>query len=144
MAFKRKKRKVRKVNSATPEPPKSQPADKPKSAEALIRMNGELVENLMVSDVWKEIIHPLIQESIASVSGRFTNGRYWHGGLTTKWDANNSLFYAAYQKALMDFNNNLHDFILAKNKIIEGKKFDELEKKAPIYNPFMEEHENEI
>ena len=92
--------------------------------------------------MWVEIVKPLLDESIASVSGRFTNGRYWHGGLTTKWNENNSIFYAAYQKALMDFYNNIHDFVLAKDKLISKKKMEAMEEKeakSPIYNPFMEE-----
>ena len=125
----------------THEQPKSPKPDK--SVEELIRHNGELVEAFYASEVFAEIIFPLIKESIASVSGRFTNGRYWHGGLTTKWDGENSLFYAAYQKALMDFHNNLHDFVLAKDKLKQSKKNEEEEKKAPIYNPFMEEANEE-
>jgi len=128
---------VAKGRKATP----AQPAqDKPKttSAEVLIEQNGRLVEELYQSKVWVEIIKPLIDESIASVCGRFTNGRYWHGGLTTKWAANEPLFYAAYQKALMDFNNNLNDFVLAKEKLLAAKKAEKADKDAPIYNPFME------
>ena len=126
---------------ATQELKKSPKQDnlKPTSADALIRYNGELVEQLLSSKAWEEIVLPLLQESIAGVSGRYTNGRYWHGGLTTKWDGTNSIFYAAYQKALMDFNNNLHDFILAKNKLEQDKKNEVLDNKAPLYNPFMEE-----
>jgi len=126
----------------TPELPKSPKQDKkeelkPTSTEALIRFNGELIEELFQSKAWTEIVFPLLQESIASVSGRFTNGRYWHGGLTTKWS--DSLFYAAYQKALMDFHNNLHDFIVAKDKLLLDKANEKAEKSAPIYNPFLEE-----
>jgi len=39
----------------------------------------------------------------------------------------------------MDFNNNLHDFILAKDKLIKDKTQEQLDRKAPLYNPFMEE-----
>lgn len=111
------------------------------SPEYLIHKNGVLIEQLFSSEVWKEIVFPLIQESIAGVSGRFTNGRYWHGSLTTNWKENNSLFVAGYQKALMDFNNNLHDFILARDKQIISKRETELNKQAPLYNPFLEEED---
>ena len=107
--------------------------------ESLIRINGELIEELFLSKSWKEIVFPLLQESIAGVSGRYTNGRYWHGSLTTNWKDNNSLFVAGYQKALMDFNNNLHDFIVAKDKLFLSKKEEILAKEAPLYNPFLEE-----
>lgn len=84
---------------------------------------------------------PLIQESIAGVSGRFSNGRYWHGSLTTNWKDNNSLFVSGYQKALMDFYNHLDDFIKAKDKLIREKKDKEVEGK--LYNPFLEEEHEE-
>ena len=93
----------------------------------------------MDSPVWKEVVMPVLQESIASVSGRFTNGRYWHGNLTSDWKDNNSLFVAAYQKALMDFHNNLHDFIVVRDKLITEQKQEELERQAPLVNPFLEE-----
>lgn len=117
--------------------------DRPTNPDALIRYNGELVESLFSSQPWKEIAFPLLQESIAGVSGRFTNGRYWHGALTTNWKENNSVFISGYQKALMDFQNSLHDFILAKEKLKDQKKAEEAEKKEPLYNPFMEDQEFE-
>jgi len=39
----------------------------------------------------------------------------------------------------MDFNNYINDFVLAKNKMIERKQAEEIDKHAPVYNPFMEE-----
>ena len=101
--------------------------------------NGKLIEALFISKAWTEIVFPLIQESIAGVSGRFTNGRYWHGTLTSNWKDDNPLFVAAYQKSLMDLHNNLHDFILAKDRLLESKKKEALESKGEVYNPFMEE-----
>lgn len=135
---------------ATPEPPKSpKPQDKKTDTkpdpnpEYLIIENGNLIEELFSSRPWQEIVKPLLDESVASVSGRFTNGRYWHGGLTTKWDGDNSLFYAAYQKALMDFHNNLHDFITLRDKTLDNRKTKEDEKHAPLVNPFMEDSNEE-
>ena len=137
MVSKPKKRQVRKVLSVTPEQPKSPPQQS--NPEALIVHNGTIVEELLKTEGWLTIAEPVLREMIASVSGRLTNGRYHHGSLTTKWDGSNSIFYAAYQKALMDFSNNLYDFILAKNKVIEDRKTQSVEKDAPVYNPFMEE-----
>lgn len=124
--------------------PKSLLKDKvepPKEIDQLIRFNGDLIESLFASHVWKEIVLPQLQESVSSVSGRFTNGRYWHGSLTTNWKDNNSLFVAGYQKGLMDFHNSLHDFILAKNKLEESNRIEKAEKNAPVYNPFMEDED---
>lgn len=77
------------------------------------------------------------------MSGRFTNGRYWHGTLTTKWDGNTSIAVAFYQKALMEFHNNLHDFIVAKDKLIAVEKAKKAEETAPIIDPFMESENEE-
>jgi hypothetical protein len=150
MASKPKKAKAGKARSAVHAPKELPKQDKkkeasrdndpkPTSQEALIIQNGHLVEQLFSSRPWLEIAKPLLDESIAGVSGRFTNGRYWHGSLTTKWNEHTSLALAFYQKALMEFHNNLHDFITAKNNLIKGKKQEEEDKVAPIYNPFMEE-----
>lgn len=129
------------MRSATPEQPKQDPSLKPTSAEALIKYNAELVEGLFSSQVWNEIVLPLIQESIAGVSGRYTNGRFYKGNFTKTQD--NHGWLAGYQCALEEFNNNLRDFVDAKETLKANKKLEEAEKKAPMYNPFMEDQEFE-
>lgn len=74
---------------------------------------------------------------IASVSGRFTNGRFHKGQLTK--DSNAIIWLAGYQCALEEFHNNLDDFILAKKNLKKKKMEEEEQKKAPVYNPFLEE-----
>ena len=39
----------------------------------------------------------------------------------------------------MDFHNYLNDFVLAKQKLDSNLKAQELDKKAQVYNPFMED-----
>ena len=129
MESKRKKRQVHKVQ------PTHQ--DKPTSEEALIVFNANLVDELFKSQAWIEIVFPLLQESIASVSGRFTNGRFWQGALT-KTDRDPAEL-RGYQLALEEFHNRLHDFIIAKDRLKQAIKTKEAEKKAPLYNPMMEE-----
>lgn len=144
MESKPKIRQVRKVRSATHARQKSQEQQsKTLSPEALIRHNGDLVESLLCSTAWTEIAFPLLREMIAGVSGRYTNGRFHHGTLTREFEKAQSNFLSGYQKALMDFSNNLQDFIDTKNKQAEKRKNEELEKKAPVYNPFMEDVELE-
>ncbi len=130
MASKRKKLQVPKVQIT--------PQSKPTSAEALINYNAELVESLFSSQAWVEIVFPLLQESIASVSGRYSNGRFWQGALTKNDRSLEEL--KGYQLALEEFHNRLHDFILAKNKLQQQKKNELLNKESNLYNPFMEEH----
>ena len=143
MESKRKTRKVRKAASVIPAP---QPPvvsllksvdSKPLDPEILIRCNGELIDGLFHSDVWKEIVFPLLQESIAGVSGRFTNGRFYKGNLTG--DRKSLEFLSGYQSALEEFHNHLHDFIVSRDKLISSRKAKEEEEKAPLINPFMEE-----
>ena len=123
----------------SPKPQENKKLDKNSTnPESLIIENGNLVEELFLSRCWIDIVKPVLDEMVASVSGRFTNGRYWHGGLTTKWDGNNPLFHSAYQKSLMDFHNNLHDFIVKRDKTLLEKKQKRLDKNAPLVNPFME------
>jgi hypothetical protein len=136
MESKRKKRQVHRE----PQVPKDLPL-KQKSPEALIKFNGELVESLFASEAWREIAFPLLQESIASVSGRFTNGRFHQGNLTRTRANREEL--AGYQLALEEFYNRLSDFIEAKNNLIKKKKQEEVDKQAPFYNPFMEEQDYE-
>lgn len=131
MESKRKKRQVHKGSSERVK------AGKPTSAEALIRFNAELVEGLFDSQAWIEIVFPLLQESIASISGRFTNARFYQGSLTRTRE--NADILRGYQLGLEEFYNRLHDFILARNKLKESKKSEELDKLAPVYNPFMED-----
>ena len=106
------------------------------SPEAIIRFNAKLVEDLYLTPVWLEIIQPLIAEGIASVCGRLTNGRYYHGALTKQNE--NKDFSAGYQKSLMDLNNYINDFVKVKNDLALKLIKEEEEKKAPIYNPFLE------
>ena len=144
MALKRKKRKVLKENLATLEPPKSQEAPpkkdtSSKSAEYLISHNADLVKSLISSEVWTTVVFPLISEGIYSVSGRFTNGRFYSGELARQ--TSNKEFLTGYQCALTELYNRINDFVLAKEKLLKDKNEQELAKRQPIINPFMEEED---
>ena len=110
--------------------------------EALIRQNGILVEELLKTEVWLEIISPLIDETIASVSGRKTNGRWHHGSFTR--DKEDEKFLKGYQKCGMDINNHLLDFVKAKNDLEKKRVLQQSEKHAPLINPFLEDSEDEF
>ena len=128
----------------TPERPKSPPKqDKPTAEESLIKWNGELVEEFYKSTVYCEIIQPVLSEAIASVTGRLTNGRYYHGSLTRNNETMTLSEQRGYVKALMDFHNYLHDFVLAKGNLLKAKKTEDDDKKGELYNPFMEEFNEE-
>lgn len=109
------------------------------SADELVRANGDLVEALLTSEVWGEIVFPLLSEGVASVSGRYTNGRFHHGDLTRS--ETNRDFLAGYQKGLMDLSNRLSDFVEAKKKLALKKKAEAASESAPMINPFLEDAE---
>lgn len=99
-----------------------------------------MVEELFASRPWQEIVLPLLSESIAGVSGRFTNGRF-HKGEFTRISSMSLEKLSGYQLALEDFHNNLHDFIVARDRLMEDNKRTKEEKSAPLYNPFMEDND---
>ena len=140
MESKPKKRQVRKVRVVTPVP-KEQPKqpDKPSSAEALVKYNGDLVESLIRHEGWA-IVEDLIDEGIASVSGRKTNGYYYSGDLTRS--IQNKDFLSGYQQALAQLYNRVKDFIKARDKATEQKKAEEQYAKGKVYNPFLEEQDD--
>ena len=140
MESKRKKRKVQTAVSATHAPKKSPPQDKPTSAEALIVYNGNLVESLLSHDGW-QIIQELIDEGVASVSGRKTNGYYYDGDLTR--GNKDKSYLTGYQEALTQLNNRTRDFIRTRDNLIKSKKVEEADKDSQVYNPFTEEMDND-
>lgn len=98
-----------------------------------------MVEELLASEVWREIVMPLFHESVASVSGRYTNGRFHHGDLTRR---NTNLdFLSGYQKGLMDLHNYIQDFVAAKDKLVKDKKAEAKAANAPMINPFLEDEQ---
>jgi len=137
MESKRKNRKVLKGNSARKAVKKKVIREKPSSEEALIRYNGELIEDLVTLPVWTDIVLPLVIEMIASVSGRLTNGRFYKGLLTKS--QTDLPWLAGYQCALEEFTNNLDDFIKAKNNLQKKNKEEMKEKNVEVYNPFLED-----
>ena len=120
--------------------PKEQPKqqDKPNSAEALVKYNGDLVESLLSHEGWY-IVEELIDEGIASVSGRKTNGYYYDGELTR--GGKNKDYLSGYQEALSQLYNRIKDFVSARDKGIARKKAEEQFEKGEVYNPFLEREE---
>ena len=139
MESKPKKRQVRKAVKATQER-KEQPKqlDKPTQAEALIKFNGDLVESLISHEGW-HIVEELIDEGIASVSGRKTNGYYYDGELTR--GRKNKDYLSGYQEALSHLYNRVKDFIITRDKAIARKKAEEQYAKGEVYNPFLTEED---
>jgi len=127
---------VVKVTPVRKEQPKQQ--DKPSQAEALIRYNGDLVERLLAHEGW-HIVEELIDEGIASVSGRKTNGYYYDGELTR--GGKNKDYLSGYQEALSQLYNRIKDFIITRDRAISRKKAEEQFEKGDVYNPFLEKED---
>lgn len=118
-------------------PPKVKYVEQEKSAEQLIYQNGKLVEDLLLSSVWLNIIEPLLDETISSVSGRKTSGYYHHGSFTKLSD--DTKFLQGYQKCGMDIYNRIKDFVRAKDNLKRVREESEKESKMQMFNPFLEE-----
>jgi hypothetical protein len=139
MESKPKKRQVRKVRRETPERKEQpKPQDKPTQADALIKFNGDLVESLIAHEGW-HIVEELIDEGIASVSGRKTNGYYYDGELTR--GGKNKDYLSGYQEALSQLYNRIKDFVITRDRAIARKKAEEKFEKGEVYNPFLTEED---
>jgi hypothetical protein len=103
-----------------------------------VKFNGDMVESLISHEGW-HIVEELIDEGIASVSGRKTNGYYYDGELTR--GGKNKDYLSGYQEALSQLYNRVKDFILARDKMISRKKAEEQYAKGEVYNPFLETEE---
>ena len=112
-----------------------------KTADQLIYQNGRMVEELVLSTVWLNIIEPLLDETISSVSGRKTSGYYHHGSFTKLQD--DPRFLQGYQKAGMDIYNRIKDFIRAKENLRSRKEAEKVDGMQKMYNPFLEELSDE-
>lgn len=110
-------------------------------SDTLIRNNANLVETLRSSEVWREIIFPLIEEGIRSVDGAVINGRFQFGEIsrTTK----SKEYLTGYKDGLAELLNRIDDFKLAKDNLIKQRKreAEELDaaKTGRVINPFMED-----
>jgi hypothetical protein len=94
-----------------------------------------LIEELISHPGW-QIVEELIDEGIASVSGRKTNGYYYSGSLTA--GQKNKEYLSGYQEALTELYNRIKDFIKFRNRLIESSKQGK-EDSGAFFNPFMEE-----
>lgn len=113
-----------------------------RSPEEQIRYNRDLVQDFFSSVFYHEIYYPLLEECKASVSGRFTNGRFYKGDLTLKPESNRDLL-AGYQMALEDFHNRIHDFIVFANNLEKRQKEEQAEKGIEVINPFLDDANDE-
>jgi hypothetical protein len=127
---------VRRETPERKEQPK--PQDKPTQADALIKFNGDLVESLIAHEGW-HIVEELIDEGIASVSGRKTNGYYYDGELTR--GGKNKDYLSGYQEALSQLYNRIKDFVITRDRAIARKKAEEKFEKGEVYNPFLTEED---
>jgi hypothetical protein len=110
-----------------------------RSREALIRYNGELMEEFLVSEVYLDIIKPVLDESIASVDGRQITNKWMFGEFNKGANIGRLQFLSGYSLALKEFANRLVSFVEAKHGLQVKKEEEKIEKKQPIVNPFLED-----
>ena len=92
----------------------------------------------MKSREWNEIVAPVLNERILSVTGKFSGGRWYHGSLT-RLDRVEPGFLQGYAKGLMDLNNDINDFIVAKKNLEKKMEIDRKQAQEPMVGPLDEE-----
>ena len=110
-----------------------------RSREALIRHNGELVEEFLVSEVYLDIIKPVLDESIAGVDGKQVVNKWMFGEFNKSANMGRLQFLSGYSLALKEFINRIISFVEAKNGLQAKKEKEKVEKRQPIVNPFLED-----
>lgn len=110
-----------------------------RSREALIRHNGELVEEFLDSEVYLDIIKPVIDESIAGVDGRQNGNKWLFGEFNKSKNIDRLQFLSGYSLALKEFINRIISFVEAKHGLQAKKEEEKIEKRQPIINPFLED-----
>lgn len=107
--------------------------------DTLIRYNAELVEELIESEVYRDILKPLIDEAVASVEGKQIEGKWFLGDFNRSDNPDRLQFLRGYSLALKEFNNRLLSFIEAKHELQRKKEEEKAEVRQPLVNPFLEE-----
>lgn len=110
-----------------------------RTRESLIKYNGELVKEFLESEVYQDIIKPLLDESIASVEGREVNKKWLFGEFNKTVNFSKLQFYCGYSLALKEFNNRIMSFIDAENELKNQKTEEKVAKSQPMVNPFLED-----
>jgi hypothetical protein len=110
-----------------------------RSREALIRYNGELVEEFLGSEVYLDIIKPVLDESIASVDGKQVSNKWLFGEINKSVNFPRLQFLSGYSLALKEFANRILSFIEERDKLQLRKLEEKIEKRQPIVNPFLED-----
>ncbi len=110
---------------------------KQQMVDRLLISNGGLIEKLITSPVWQEIIGPDLHTRIQRTLGhQKEDGRWVHG----PWMINDKdRFEAGKAAGLMDFSNSLIDYVNAKKDAIARLSKVETEKDKPdLIDPMME------
>ena len=86
--------------------------------------NGQLVEELIRSEVWQEIVGPQLHDMISgSIGFQKKDGRWLQGHWAkSRLPDNERIFSAGYSSGLMEFSNSMLDFIREKDKVVQNRK----------------------
>jgi hypothetical protein len=102
-----------------------------------------LLEELLKTEAWQDILGPHLYDSISSSIGRQSESGKWIPSLSQLPKATNDerCYAAGYAAGLMEFANFLVDTIESKNTILENKKneVEEEAKSSQLIHPMEEE-----
>jgi len=116
----------------------------PTKAEQQVITNGKLIEEVFKLKGWKALIEPMMDEMIASVIGRKSNGLWLKGHMVKSRKDEKKEFYIGYLCGLQELWNSIQNYPISAETIkrrISERTEEEKEAKAQI--PMVNDAEEE-
>lgn len=115
-------------------------------AENEIIRRGKIIEEVMSTKGWKELIEPVFDEMIESVIGRKRNGRWFSGHFVKSRKDEKKEFYIGYTSGIQELWNSIHNYVdaaeVTKKRIKErGEEEKQNKAQVPMINDESEEEE---
>lgn len=106
-------------------------------AEQVVIQNGKLIDELMRTRGWRQLVEPMFDEMISSVIGVKKNGRWLAGHFIRSRKDEKKEFYIGYASALQEMWNSIQQYQFAAE--IVRKRAEEVSEKVII--PMVEDGE---
>ena len=99
--------------------------------------NGKLVQELLMSEVWEDILEQEINEMILHITGFQSEAGNWVAGHDTKISATNDelRYYAGYKAALIELHTNILKYVDL------AKKLEKEEQKPELVDQMSEDYD---
>ena len=120
-----------------------QPLPQVEQRERKLVYNGRLIEELIKSEVWQDIIGPHLHTMITSSIGtQLPDGRWMVGDWAVRSGDNTDKDYnAGYSSGLMEFSNFIVNSVREKDTVLENENVRKKEEdNSQLVNPMQEEY----